>query len=955
MDIFAASIKEKYQERLVNREKQWPPCHSNKLVKLELVEREKGEGYSANEQRGRDDIGRDMKGMDAVKRTPLAYGNLFKVESGKRPVRKVLVEGDAGIGKTTLSISISEDWANGKLFQQFELVLLLPLRYKDMAAVGSILELLNLLHSSKRLCSSVADSLEEVEGKKVLIIADGWDELTESGRLEYSFLYRLVFGEVLPFVSVILTSRPSASVALQQLPCIDRFVEVRGFNKESIIEYIQSEFASDQEKAGRLLEQLENNPLVESVCSVPLNCAIVCHLWRTLEEALPTTMTDLYTKIILNVILRNIQKKDEFKHIDSLLNFDTLPEELQQSWALLCKFAFEALVKDQIVFSQEELSDIFPHGLTQVLCLGLLQTAKTLLETGYGMSFHFLHLTFQEYLAALYLVKQISDNKFTEFEHYLANQAGSGHGSVMCRFLCGILFSEIGHRTLTDLQLIISNIYQNTILCHCAFEAKSKVLNGMVSLKFHSCVAGTDFYAFSAYDCAAVLYVIANIMQEGSIEIEFSNSGVRENQIRTLTDLLAGKNGTLQVVVLYLSGNKLTDKSVSDLFHRTSTAFQKLSNLNLDGNRIGSDSIILLGKSSYNQLSYLRLSDCLLGVSGMQALEDAVCIGSLRGLKRLNLAGSLTSDADINGALLATCLDAIMSCCLNLSRLDLSRNNLGVPGASALARVLCQCKKHSIQQELDLLSDAGSTKSVCNDSIQEIRIDETNLGDEGLIAFVECSCRNNIIGVRMWSLKGNSIHATGISCLADGVCTGKFVMRDFLCEVFLDDNPLGLEGIAAVGRLLSSSHCQLWSISLCGCHLTTPSSPLSNTKLDNNMTSTAVSIIGKQLYHVLQSSTIGELNLNGNSFTGEGVLILAGFMHLCPCLQALRSSHCGITSDDLKQLLDQLSKFKNSSNIPCCSKLQDWDLSNNQIDDSGAIALMDHLPSLFPSLAFFLF
>ena len=47
-----------------------------------------------------------------------------------------------------------------------------------------------------------------------------------------------------------------------------------------------------REKAISLLEQLENNPLVDSVCSVPLNCTIVCHLWRTLEEALPTTMTD---------------------------------------------------------------------------------------------------------------------------------------------------------------------------------------------------------------------------------------------------------------------------------------------------------------------------------------------------------------------------------------------------------------------------------------------------------------------------------------------------------------------------------------------------------------------------------------------------------------------------------------------------------------------------------------
>ena len=938
MNTFAASIKRKYQERLINREKQWPPCHSNKLVRLELVEREKGEGYSVNEQRGRDDIGRDTKDKD-VKRAPLAYGDIFKVESGKRPVRKILVEGDAGIGKTTLSISVSEDWANGKLFQQFELVLLLPLRHKEIGAVGSIPGLLNLLHSSQSLCSSVAVWLEEMEGMKVLIIADGWDELTESGRQEGSFLYRLVFGELLPFVSVVLTSRPSASAPLHQLPYIDRFVEVRGFSKEHIVEYIQSEFASDQEKAGRLLEQLEDNPLVESVCSVPLNCAIVCHLWRTLEEALPTTMTELYTKIILNVILRNIQKKDAFKHIDSLPNFNALPKELQQSWALLCKFAFEAIVKDQIVFSHEELSDIFPHGLTQILCFGLLQTAKTLFDTGYGMSFHFLHLTFQEYLAALYLVKQISDNKSTEFELYLANQAGSGHGSVICRFLCGILFSEIGHRSLTDLQLIISSIYQSVLLCHCAFEAKSEVLNGMVGLKFHSYVADSDYDAYSAHDCAAVLYVISN-MQEGNVRINFSNSGVRENQIRTLTDILARKNETLQVVELDLSGNKLPDKRVSDIFHRASTSFQLLRLLNLKGNRVSSDSITILGKLIFSHLSHLTLSDCPLGVSGIQALEDAVCNGSVCGLKWLNLAGSLTSDADVNGALLATSLDAIRSCNPHLSYVDLSRNNLGVPGASALAGVLCQYK-----QDMLLSAHSGSIKSVFNKSVQglEINIDETNFDDEGLVAFVVHSCH---IGVKTWSLKSNNIHATGISCLADGVCAGKVVIRGFMFEVFLDDNPLGLQGTAAVGRMLSSSHCQLQHISLCRCHLTTPSSGLPSTKLDN---SKAVCIIGKQLCQMHQNSTIRVLNLNGNNFTGEGIHILAGFMHLCPCLVILRSSHCGITSDDLKQLLDQLTNFKDSSNIPY-SKLQLWDLSNNQIDDNGAITLMDHVPSLFPNL-----
>ena len=333
------------------------------------------------------------------------------MESGKRQVRKVLVEGDAGIGKTTLCVAVSEDWANGKLFQHFGLVLLLPLRMKAVASAGSLSELLELLHPSPRLCDSVARYIEDEGGESVLIIADGWDELGEAERRNGSFLYQFLCGHRFCLMSVVVTSRPSASAPLRELPDIDRFVEVRGFSKEHIVEYIQSEFTSDQGKADRLREQLEGNPLVESVCSVPLNCAIVCHLWRTLEEALPTTMTELYTKIILNTLLQNIRKIDTYELVSSLPSFTSLPADLQQSWWLLREFAFRALEKNQLIFSQEELD---AEGLALgegIIYFGLLQKAESVLETGYGISFHFLHLTFQEYLAAQHLARQSADKQ----------------------------------------------------------------------------------------------------------------------------------------------------------------------------------------------------------------------------------------------------------------------------------------------------------------------------------------------------------------------------------------------------------------------------------------------------------------------------------------------------------------------------------------------------------------
>ena len=90
----------------------------------------------------------------------------------------------------------------------------------------------------------------------------------------------------------------------------------------------------------------------------------------------------------------------------------------------------------------------------------------------------------------------------------------------------------------------------------------------------------------TAHDYTAVLYVIENMQKCSSVEIDFNDSGIREDQIRTLTDALHGKHGKIQVIVLDLNDNKLTDECVTDLFHKASSAFQSLKELYLSVNRL---------------------------------------------------------------------------------------------------------------------------------------------------------------------------------------------------------------------------------------------------------------------------------------------------------------------------------------------------------------------------------
>ena len=916
MEKFRSSIKRKYRERLINRQEQWPPCHGEKLISLELVKRNRGHSYADERVQHCPALRKPVKDhqynqynqrKEDEERIPIAYSDLFKpAVNGRKQIRRVLAEGDAGIGKTTLCTSISEDWANEKLFCEFNLLLLLPLREREVASAGSLPELLGLLHSSSSLRAVVADIIEEEEGENVLIVADGWDELiSETKRQDETFLYKLLFGKLYPFVSVLMTSRPSASASLHKLPNIDRFVTVCGFNKQNIKEYIQLEFTDDKAKCESLLDQVESNPLIESICSIPLNCAIICHLWRTLEEALPVTMTELYTKIILNILLRNIRKSHPT--LEGITSFDTLPGNLSKSWWLLCEFAFLALARDSIVFSQDELIHFYPQGLDldkEILCFGLLQYSKPILDTGYGMSFHFLHLTFQEYLAALHFVKQPLNCQFE------SSMATKSRFSMVLRFSSGIFFKNIFVTYDIEAGIFIDILIHNcnTVisddmtacleLCHCAFEADYQPLTEKVIQLIYPYIPKPQ----NAHDCAAMLYLLDSINSHNNLEIQLKNCTSSKLTAR-LAEVLANKHERVQVTELSISGGNLTENDICLLFRRAASALQSIKSLKLYDNEISTTTFIITSPLMLKQCPYnlcnLNLSRNPLGTSGIQCLEDAIRAGSLFSLNEMVIQQTLTSDQDINGALLTTLCDSLSIHCPHLNHFDVSHNKLGTPGAQAIGSALHHINKQEKGFSL-VLSD-------------------TELRDEGVGAFVSylhCSCCLNCL-----IMSSNHISDDGALHLL-GRTSVSYNHNIMLWKLDLSNNPLGFERILS---LITASNCSVGTLSLCKCWLT--EYPM------------------RDLPMTPQTNTIQFLNLDENQFCKENIQILAKTMNSCPNLEALSCCQCGITSDDLRYLLSQLS-------FSFIRQLQAWWLNDNEIDDSGISALIECLMSFSLSCSF---
>lgn len=918
---FVDSIKTKYRERLLVREEQWPPVRGDKLINLQLVETDKAEGFCGG-------LSQQPVNDHRVKRTPILYSKLFSVKDRKMPVRKVLIEGNGGMGKTTLCTILTEEWAEGKILQQFKCVLLLPLREKSVSSAESLSDLLKLLHSSERIRSSVASEFEDDEGKEVLVIADGWDELEEVNRSKQSLLYNLLFGDVLPLASVLLTSRPSASASLHNLPSVNRLVEVMGFNKKDVEEYIVSEFSENREKATGLLKQLQSNPLIQSVCSVPLNCAIICNLWCTLEQVLPPTMTELYTQVILSVVLRDIRKNfPQFSSVLSLSSFDSIPAKLQPHWWRMCEFAFKSLLEDKIVFSQEELDHLFPETVDsgeKLMCFGLLQSAQSLLPIGHGVSFHFLHLTFQEYLAALHLLTLPTEKQLEICQLYGTESRfvtvwkfffGLGCPKAKCdEFPVSTVLTHPEYAVFMQLLSELSD--DSLVLSQCALESKNDEISSLVAA-----LCNGDFYPVTPYDCVAAFHVISHTPSHSSMDINLQGCNLDNEQLKGLIEPLRKAKGDLLVKELNLDSNNLTNDGIIDLFSKSSVAFSLLKMLLVKDNNIKDSGLDIMLTSlisaSCNSLTELELSCNPLGASGIQVLRNGVLGGVLSNLTSLHLSNTLTASAEVNGACLASLTEVLSSCCCNLALLDLSNNNLGVPGAQAISGALPQL----VQEKTDF----------------ELNLDETMLGDEGITAFsngISSSCKLSTL-----TLDGNNIQAKGVSALLDSMCAG-FLSLTYLS---LDKNPLRPKEAVNIIRKLSYNNINLFSLSLKYCCNAEKSLTTSE-----GQTEMFVPKSSKDSQGVTQISSINYLNFKGTDMSGESVLPLVELISACQSLEFLSCRNCHLDSNDLKQLLTLLScKLSQSTNT--FAMICTWDLSENDISDKGVAALIKDLP-LFPCL-----
>ena len=361
----------------------------------------------------------------------LTVEDVLKPNDDHHPLR-VVVDGPPGIGKTTLCRKILKMWANGEITHtEYDLVLYCPLRDEKVANASTLTDLFTI--ESQKI-TSVVDWITQREGKGLLIIFDGWDELSEQNR-QISIAAKIICRKNCVMCSVIVTSRTYASASLLKLPSVDRHVEVVGFSEDEVKEVIRGTLREDPDQAQKLIENLEIRGDALSLCYIPLICSIVISVCRT-KEIFPVTLTGLYQDFILQTIRRHVEiNKDLGLKPEQINCLDDLPPVVSEPMNQLCKLAYNGLKEKnpKMTFTTSELnSDL--GNVAKRKYLGLMNTF-----TVYDKKNHqFLHLTVQEFLAAMWIAKYDKGEEVIKNYYYYGND----HFRMCLRFVAGLTHLE---------------------------------------------------------------------------------------------------------------------------------------------------------------------------------------------------------------------------------------------------------------------------------------------------------------------------------------------------------------------------------------------------------------------------------------------------------------------------------------------------------------------------------
>ncbi|XP_032440017.1 protein NLRC3-like isoform X1 [Xiphophorus hellerii] len=353
------------------------------------------------------------------------------VPAQEKPNRTILTKGVAGIGKSFAAQKFILDWAEEETNQEIDFVFSLAFRELNLS-VGekSLHELLTEFHPSLR---PLKDS-QDYAKTKIIVILDGLDE----NRYQLDFqksdkvtspddvasvgelVVNLIQGNLLPDANIWLTSRPAAA---SQIPAeyIDMVTEIRGFTDAQKLEYFTKRFGDDSSLTERITSHIQSSQSLDIMCQIPVFCWISAVLFqevfsRNEETEIPQTLTELMAHFVFAQTKRRSRKYD----MNPERNREKLLETHREFLLKLGKLAFVQLQENQLIFYEEDLKDCGIDVGEAIIYSGLCNTVLQEEEVSSQKKvFFFVHLTLQEFFAALHVYECLKTKKTNELGKFL--------------------------------------------------------------------------------------------------------------------------------------------------------------------------------------------------------------------------------------------------------------------------------------------------------------------------------------------------------------------------------------------------------------------------------------------------------------------------------------------------------------------------------------------------------
>ena len=440
--------------------------------------------------------------------------------------RVVLIEGAPGGGKSTLAFYFCHQWAQSASFlSRFDIVVIAYLRDQAIQNASTLADILPA--DSFEMSQMVATQIKHCHGHNVLFIFDGWDEFPH--RLQSNSLVSTIIRNAeklsLHRSTVLITSRPVSSGNL--FIFVNRRVEILGFTQHQIREYIEEALDGNSAHVQKLVQHLEDHPVIEGYCYIPLHAAILVHVFLTKNGVLPTTHHQLFSHFILCCIVRELETRDSKQTVPELSSLDNLPTDLQTKLSYLCVLAYEGVIRDKVVFYREDLEAFnLPASLPS---LGLLQAVEGLTLFSKSLSYNFLHLSVQELLAAYHISLMNPDEQLDIFQ----NLVESPRFQSVLQYYSG--FTKLANQ---GIQSFISSYTRQKSnfdgilpLLHCFFEAQQRSLCLLVDSKFRSITL--DKY-LNPVAFLVIGYFITSVTSKRSAAAHLEIDSINDHQAKLL-------------------------------------------------------------------------------------------------------------------------------------------------------------------------------------------------------------------------------------------------------------------------------------------------------------------------------------------------------------------------------------------------------------------------------------